>query len=43
MSEDECDHEWVFIRTDEDWFDGDETDVYECKKCKTKTWKYIGR
>jgi len=35
-------HEWVYARTDEDWWDGDETDVYECA-CGAKDPRYIPR
>lgn len=24
------DHEWRFVRTVEDWWDGDEEDIYDC-------------
>lgn len=35
-------HRWVFERTDEDWFDGDETDVYRCE-CGAIDKRYIPR
>lgn len=35
-------HRWQYVRTDENWFDGDEEDVYKCECGETKT-KYIPR
>lgn len=35
-------HDWRFVRTDADWWDGDEEDVYECE-CGAKEARYIGR
>lgn len=42
----ECDHprdQWKFIRTREDFFDGDEDDIYECQKCGKKIDEYVPR
>lgn len=41
----EHEHQWKFLRTDEDWFDGDEEDVYECtiEGCNARKRKYIPR
>jgi len=38
-------HAWVYDRTDEDWFDGDETDVYRCgfEGCEARDYRYIPR
>lgn len=38
-------HVWRFLRTDEDWFDGDEEDVYECatEGCNARDKRYIPR
>jgi hypothetical protein len=42
---DEHEHRWVFHRTDEDWFDGDEVDVYRCavEDCTATDKRYIPR
>lgn len=39
---DEHEHEFHFVRTDEDWFAGDETDIYECD-CGEMRSEYIPR
>lgn len=36
-------HVWRFKRTDENWFDGDETDVYECENCNELDYRYVPR
>lgn len=38
-----CKHEWVFSHTVEDWYDGDEDDVYVCTKCGARKSVYIPR
>lgn len=38
----EHEHVWTFLRTDEDWWDGDETDVYACA-CGARDRRYIPR
>jgi hypothetical protein len=35
-------HVWVFVRTDADWWDGDEEDIYECA-CGARDVRYIPR
>jgi len=41
---DECKHEnKEFLYTNDNFFDGDETDVYYCRDCDTKVRKYIPR
>lgn len=35
-------HKWVYVRTDENWFDGDEEDIYRCECGEVET-RYIGR
>lgn len=40
----ECAHERkTFVRTDEDWFDGDEIDVFRCDECGAAIKEYIPR
>lgn len=38
-------HIWQFLYTYEDWWDGDEDDVYGCVVvgCKARDRRYIGR
>lgn len=38
-------HVWRYERTDEDWFDGDETDIYKCTVdgCGATDRRYIPR
>lgn len=38
-------HIWRFLHTSENWFDGDEEDVYECavEGCKKKDRRYVPR
>ena len=38
-------HTWVWAYTSENWFDGDEVDVYMCveKGCNEKKKEYIPR
>jgi hypothetical protein len=38
-------HVWQFLYTVEDWWDGDETDVYECamEGCGATNREYIPR
>ena len=38
-------HQWVFVRTDSDWWDGDEDDVYHCSVNGCSAWerRYIPR
>lgn len=36
------DHVWRFVRTNENWFDGDEVDIYECD-CGACDKRYIPR
>ena len=38
----EHEHEWTFVRTSENWFDGDETDIYACP-CGELDRRYIPR
>lgn len=35
-------HEWRYVRTVEDWFDGDEEDIYECS-CGATERRYVAR
>ena len=35
-------HEWEYLRTYEDWWDGDEEDVYVCQ-CGVRERRYIPR
>ncbi len=35
-------HVWKYVRTFENWFDGDEEDLYECA-CGEKDRRYIPR
>lgn len=42
--QDECEHKNLeFKYTREDWFDGDEDDIYECKDCGKRVVKYVPR
>jgi hypothetical protein len=45
MTESDHIHQWVFVYTIEDWWDGDEEDVYECSVdgCKERKREYIPR
>ena len=38
-------HDWMFLYTDEDWWDGDEVDVYVCavEGCKATDKRYVPR
>lgn len=39
-----CPHSHLdYLRTREDWFDGDETDIYKCRDCGTIIEEYIPR
>jgi hypothetical protein len=35
-------HQWTFHRTDSDWYDGDEEDIYKCE-CGETQRRYIPR
>ncbi len=35
-------HHWTFYRTDSDWYDGDEEDIYKCE-CGETQRRYIPR
>lgn len=39
----DCKHIWEFLRTCDDWWDGDEDDIYECKLCGKQRIEYIPR
>ena len=41
----EHEHQWVFLRTYSDWWDGDEVDIYECSvdECTAGQTRYISR
>jgi hypothetical protein len=41
----EHEHVWVYVRTREDWWDGDEEDVYACavEGCNALDYRYIPR
>lgn len=42
----ECPHpreSWVYLRTREDFYDGDEDDIYECGVCGSIVEEYIPR
>jgi hypothetical protein len=42
---DSHEHQWVFHRTDSDWWDGDEEDIYRCAAdgCTAIDRRYIPR
>lgn len=45
-SQAECDHprdRWRYLRTREDWYDGDEDDIYICERCGKQIEIYIPR
>ncbi len=40
----DCEHpNKTFVRTDPDWWDGDEEDVYDCNDCGVRFKVYIPR
>lgn len=46
MAEVECQHpndQLKFLRTREDWIDGDEDDIYECQLCGKIIEVYVPR
>ena len=41
---DTCNHlNKKFLYTREDWYEGDEDDIYECCDCKARLVEYISR
>jgi phage terminase large subunit-like protein len=45
MTEQEHEHKWKFEYTNDNWFDGDETDIYSCEVegCTERKRVYIPR
>lgn len=37
-----ADHVWAFVRTDDDWADGDEINVYRCH-CGATHYRHLSR
>lgn len=38
-------HVWVYLRSDDDWYDGDSEDVYGCtvEGCQARDYRYVPR
>lgn len=46
VTQEACSHpreQWKYLRTREDWYDGDEDDIYECGVCGKQIEVYIPR
>ena len=38
-----ADHRWRFVRSDDEWPDGDEIDVYRCDDCGAMNHRHLSR